>query len=120
MYSDPSHRVARRRPRSRKPRAAVRRSPQMRAMLLCAGLSTRLGKLGAECPKPLLPVCGIPILHYGIANLVAHGIKDLVINTHHRADLIEQAIGDGSALGARVRYSHEPQILGTGGGLKHA
>lgn len=89
-------------------------------MLLCAGLSTRLGKLGAECPKPLLPVCGIPILHYGIANLVAHGIKDLVINTHHRADLIEQVIGDGSRLGARVRYSHEPRILGTGGGLKHA
>jgi NDP-sugar pyrophosphorylase family protein len=92
----------------------------MRAMLLCAGLSTRLGKLGAECPKPLLPVCGMPILHYGIANLVAHGIKDLVINTHHRADLIEQVIGDGSQLGARVRYSHEPKILGTGGGLKHA
>ena len=57
----------------------------MRAMLLCAGLSTRLGKLGAECPKPLLPVCGVPILHYGIANLVAHGIRDLVVNTHHRA-----------------------------------
>jgi NDP-sugar pyrophosphorylase family protein len=92
----------------------------MRAMLLCAGLSTRLGKLGAECPKPMLPVCGIPILRYGIANLVAHGIHDLVINTHHRGDVIQRVIGDGSALGARVVYSHEPKILGTGGGLKHA
>ncbi len=89
-------------------------------MLLCAGLSTRLGKLGAECPKPMLPVCGIPILRYGIANLVAHGIKDLVINTHHRGDVIQRVIGDGGALGARVQYSHEPAILGTGGGLKHA
>lgn len=89
-------------------------------MLLCAGLSTRLGKLGAECPKPMLPVCGIPILRYGIANLVAHGIRDLVINTHHRGDVIQQALGDGSALGARIQYSHEPKILGTGGGLKHA
>src|ERR1043165_9147193 len=92
----------------------------MRAMLLCAGLSTRLGKLGAECPKPLLPVCGIPILHYGITNLVAHGIRDLVVNTHHRADLIREALGDGSRFGARIQYSHEPAILGTGGGLKHA
>lgn len=92
----------------------------MRAMLLCAGLSTRLGKLGAECPKPMLPVCGIPILQYGIANLVAHGIRDLVINTHHRGDVIQRALGDGSTLGARIQYSHEPKILGTGGGLRHA
>ena len=92
----------------------------MRAMMLCAGLSTRLGKLGAECPKPMLPVCGIPILRYGIANLVAHGVTELVINTHHRRDVIERELGDGSALGVRVQYSHEPGLLGTGGGLKHA
>jgi mannose-1-phosphate guanylyltransferase len=92
----------------------------MRAMLLCAGLSTRLGKLGAECPKPMLPVCGMPILRYGIANLVGHGIRDLVINTHHRGDVIQRALGDGSAVGARIQYIHEPAILGTGGGLKHA
>ncbi|HET7505513.1 MAG TPA: nucleotidyltransferase family protein, partial [Kofleriaceae bacterium] len=89
-------------------------------MLLCAGLSTRLGKLGDECPKPMLPVCGVPILAYGITNLVAHGITDLVINTHHRGELIEQAIGDGRRFGARVRYVHEPVLLGTGGGLKNA
>jgi NDP-sugar pyrophosphorylase family protein len=92
----------------------------MRAMLLCAGLSTRLGKLGGECPKPLLPVCGIPIIRYGIANLVAHGISELVINTHHRADLFHAAVGDGASLGARIQYSHEPVLLGTGGGLKQA
>ena len=92
----------------------------MRAMLLCAGLSTRLGKLGAECPKPMLPVCGVPILAYGITNLVAHGITELVINTHHRGEVIEQAIGDGRRFGARIHYLHEPVILGTGGGLKHA
>jgi mannose-1-phosphate guanylyltransferase len=92
----------------------------MRAMLLCAGLSTRLGKLGAERPKPMLPVCGTPILAYGIANLVAHGITDLVINTHHRADVIKNEIGDGRRYGAKIQYIHEPAILGTGGGLKHA
>lgn len=92
----------------------------MRAMLLCAGLSTRLGALGSERPKPLLPVCGVPILAYGIANLVAHGITDLVINTHHRRELIEGEIGDGRRWGARIQYIHEPVILGTGGGLKNA
>jgi NDP-sugar pyrophosphorylase family protein len=89
-------------------------------MLLCAGLSTRLGKLGAERPKPLLPVCGVPILAYGITNLVAHGITELVINTHHHGVLIERELGDGRRFGARIHYLHEPVLLGTGGGLKHA
>ncbi|MBA3459316.1 MAG: NDP-sugar synthase [Deltaproteobacteria bacterium] len=92
----------------------------MRAMLLCAGLSTRLGKLGAERPKPMLPVCGIPILAYGIANLVAHGIRDIVINTHHRGDVIREEIGDGERFGAKIQYIQEDHILGTGGGLKNA
>lgn len=92
----------------------------MRAMLLCAGLSTRLGRIGSERPKPMLPVCGVPILAYGITNLVAHGITELVINTHHRPELIEREIGDGRRFGARIRYVHEPVLLGTGGGLKHA
>ena len=92
----------------------------MRAMLLCAGLSTRLGRLGAERPKPMLPVCGIPILAYGITNLVAHGIRDIVINTHHRGDVIQRELGDGRRFGARIQYVEEDVILGTGGGLKHA
>ena len=92
----------------------------MRAMLLCAGLSTRLGRLGAERPKPMLPVCGIPILAYGISNLVAHGIRDIVINTHHRGDVIQRELEDGRRFGARIQYVQEDVILGTGGGLKHA
>ncbi|MBT8494608.1 MAG: nucleotidyltransferase family protein, partial [Deltaproteobacteria bacterium] len=91
-----------------------------RAMLLCAGLSTRLGDLGQKRPKPLLPVCDIPILRYGIANLVAHGIRDIVINLHHRGELIQDEIGDGGDMGARIQYSMEDEILGTGGGLKKA
>jgi NDP-sugar pyrophosphorylase family protein len=89
-------------------------------MLLCAGLSTRLGRLGAERPKPMLPVCGLPILAYGISNLVAHGVRELVINTHHKGELIRRELGDGAQFGARIQYIDEPVILGTGGGLKHA
>jgi NDP-sugar pyrophosphorylase family protein len=91
-----------------------------RAMLLSAGLGTRLGALSDERPKPMLPVCNLPILRYGIALLVGHGIRDIVINLHHRADVIERELGDGAALGARIRYVRETSILGTGGGLKNA
>jgi mannose-1-phosphate guanylyltransferase len=92
----------------------------MRAMILCAGLSTRLGPLGAAIPKPLLPVCDVPILRYGIALCTAHGIRDIVVNLHHRGELFRDALGDGSALGARIQFVEEPAILGTGGGLKNA
>ncbi len=90
------------------------------AMLLCAGKGTRLGDLSHERPKPLLPVCNVPILRYGITNLVAHGITNIVINLHHQGDLIEAELGDGSDMGARIQYSREDVILGTGGGLKRA
>jgi NDP-sugar pyrophosphorylase family protein len=89
-------------------------------MLLCAGKGTRLGDLSQEKPKPLLPVCDIPILRYGIANLVARGIKEIVINLHHQGDLIRHELGDGKELGAEIKYSEEETILGTGGGLKKA
>lgn len=92
----------------------------MKAMLLCAGLGTRLGELGAARPKPMFPVCGRPILEYGIANLVGHGITELVINTHHLGQVIRDELGDGARLGARIQYVHEDVLLGTGGGLKNA
>lgn len=92
----------------------------MKAMLLCAGLGTRLGERGAVRPKPMFPVCDHPILEYGIANLVGHGVRDLIINTHHRGEVIRDELGDGRHLGARIRYIHEEVILGTGGALKHA
>jgi NDP-sugar pyrophosphorylase family protein len=91
-----------------------------RAMILCAGLGTRLGPLGDELPKPLAPMVDLPLCRYGIALLVGHGIRDIVINLHYRGDLFEQELGDGRALGARIQYSREPVLLGTGGGLKHA
>jgi NDP-sugar pyrophosphorylase family protein len=89
-------------------------------MILCAGLGTRLGALSDQRPKPMLPVCDRPILEFGVANLVAHGIRDIVINLHHKGDVIRGELGDGARLGARIVYVEEPVILGTGGGLKHA
>lgn len=91
-----------------------------RAMILCAGLSTRLGPLAQALPKPLLPVADVAIVRYGVALLVGHGIRDIVVNLHYLGELFERELGDGAALGARIQYSREPVILGTGGGLKAA
>ena len=91
-----------------------------RAILLCAGYGTRLGSLSDACPKPMLPVCDIPVLRYGIALLRGHGICDIAINLHHHGDQIHSEIGDGSDLGVRIHYFREARLLGTGGGIKNA
>jgi NDP-sugar pyrophosphorylase family protein len=89
-------------------------------MILAAGLGTRLGELSDERPKPMLPVVDIPLIRYAVALLRGHGIRELVINLHHRGDLIENELGDGSRLGVAIAYSREETLLGTGGGIRHA
>jgi mannose-1-phosphate guanylyltransferase len=93
----------------------------MQAMLLAAGLGTRLGGLSDERPKPLLPVCDRPLVRWAAALCVHHGLRDLTVNLHHLGEKIRAELGDGSSLGegVTVDYSVEqPQILGTGGGVK--
>jgi len=92
----------------------------MRAMILAAGKSTRLGALGQALPKPLVPVCGVPALAFGLSACARAGLRDVVINLHHHAEQITREIGDGSRFGVRVQYSHEEDILGTGGGIAQA
>ncbi len=82
-----------------------------RALILAAGLGTRLGGLSDERPKPLLPVCDIALIRYAVALLRGAGIDEIAINLHHRGELIRAELGDG------FHYSEEPTILGTGGGI---
>lgn len=89
-------------------------------MILAAGLGTRLRPLTNAVPKPLLPVGGVPLIVWNLLLLKRHGIRDVVINLHYLGHMIEQALGDGSKFGLRILYSHEPKILGTGGGIKQA
>ena len=88
------------------------------AMLLAAGLSTRLKALSQQRPKPLLPLCNRPLVRWGADLCQHHGIHDLVLNLHHLGEMIRAEMGDGETIGARIRYSPEPEILGTGGGIK--
>ena len=92
----------------------------MKAMILAAGLGTRLKPLTNTIPKPLLPIAGTPLIVWNLLLLKRHGFRDVVINLHYLGGMIEQALGNGSRYGLRIIYSHEPVILGTGGGLKQA
>lgn len=89
-------------------------------MILAAGLGTRLRPLTYTIPKPLLPVGGVPLIVWNLLLLRRHGFRQVVINLHHLGPMIEQALGTGSKFGMRIIYSHEPVILGTGGGIKQA
>ncbi|OQW43453.1 MAG: hypothetical protein A4C66_08770 [Nitrospira sp. HN-bin3] len=92
----------------------------MKAMILAAGLGTRLRPLTNTIPKPLLPIAGTPLIVWNLLLLKRHGFHQVVINLHYLGPMIEQALGDGSKFGMRIIYSHEPVILGTGGGIKKA
>jgi mannose-1-phosphate guanylyltransferase/phosphomannomutase len=93
----------------------------MRALLLAAGFGTRLRPLTSTQAKPAIPVAGEPIIRRIIRWLVSHEIRDLVINLHYLPHTVTAIVGDGSELGATVRYSWEhPEILGSGGGPRQA
>src|SRR5437879_2247875 len=88
------------------------------AVLLAAGNSTRIAAVGGGIPKPLLPVKGEPILVRNVRWLADAGVRRISVNLHYRGDLIRAALGDGSGWGVRIRYSEEPRILGTAGGVR--
>jgi NDP-sugar pyrophosphorylase family protein len=92
----------------------------MKAMILAAGLGTRLRPLTETTPKPLLPVGGTPLIVWNLLLLRAGGIREVIINLHYLGSMIETALGDGSRWDMQIAYSYEPELLGTGGGLKKA
>jgi NDP-sugar pyrophosphorylase family protein len=93
----------------------------MRALVLTAGLGTRLRPLTAERAKPAIPVAGVPIIRRIVRWLTAQGVADVVVNLHYLPHTITAVLGDGSDLGAHVRYSWEqPLLLGSAGGPRLA
>ena len=90
----------------------------MRAMLLAAGLGTRLRPLTDELPKPLLPVANRPQIHYVLDLLARAGVREVVVNLHHLGGRVRAALGDSYGGALHISYSPEPELLGTGGGLK--
>jgi NDP-sugar pyrophosphorylase family protein len=89
----------------------------MKAMILAAGFGTRLWPLTEDRTKPAVPFLDKPLVAYSVEYVVRYGIRDVVVNLHHRPESVRDALGDGSAYGARITYSLEEEILGTGGAL---
>ncbi|HEV7427580.1 MAG TPA: NDP-sugar synthase [Thermoanaerobaculia bacterium] len=90
----------------------------MKAMILAAGFGTRLRPVTYTLPKPIVPLAGRPLMGWAVEALLAAGISDFVVNLHHLPDAIERYLLDRYASRARFDFSFEPEILGTGGGVR--
>lgn len=95
-------------------------APLPAALLLAAGLGTRLRPLTNVRAKPAMPVAGKPLVVRILEWLAGQGVADVVVNLHHRPETITRCVGHGERAGVRVRYSWEPQILGSAGGPRQA
>lgn len=91
----------------------------MKAMVLCAGLGTRLRPLTHHWPKPALPLLGQPLFRYTLATLKAAGVTDIGINTHHLPEVMLRVAQEECArAGCTLTSVFEPEIQGTGGGIR--
>ncbi len=92
----------------------------MQALILAGGKGTRLRPLTVHTPKPIVPICNRSFLLYQIDTLRHAGITDITLSLSYQPHKIEQLIGDGTAHGVRIRYTVEPQPMGTAGAYKFA
>ncbi|MBP2683365.1 MAG: Nucleoside-diphosphate-sugar pyrophosphorylase family protein [Deltaproteobacteria bacterium] len=92
----------------------------MRAMILAAGLGTRLRPLSLEIPKPVIPVLGQPLCGHAMAFLREHGTESFLLNLHHGPETVRERVTAWAAGRFPVEFTHEPEILGTGGGIGNA
>src|ERR1700720_1830983 len=92
----------------------------MKAMVLAAGLGTRLRPLTDDRPKALVEINGRRLLEIALLRLRSFGIHDVIVNAHHFADQIAAFLKAHDNFGMRVEVSYEDVLLDTGGGLKKA
>src|SRR5579872_5259004 len=92
----------------------------MKAMILAAGLGTRLRPLTDDRPKALVEVAGHTLLEITLRRLQHFGVSEVIVNAHHFADLVVDYLKKNRNLGMRIEISCEEVLLDTGGGLKKA
>ncbi|MBM3707542.1 MAG: NDP-sugar synthase [Actinobacteria bacterium] len=90
-----------------------------KAMVLAAGLGTRLRPLTDLISKPMAPIVNKPVMEHIIELLVKHNFKDVVCNLHWYPEAIKDYFGDGSRWGLSISYSYEEFLMGTAGGAKN-
>jgi mannose-1-phosphate guanylyltransferase len=89
------------------------------AFVLGAGLGTRLRPVTDDLPKPLVPIFQKPLITFALDHLIGIGIESFVINTHRLPEQFANAFADGTYRDRPVRLVHEPELLGTGGGIRN-
>ena len=92
----------------------------MKAMILAAGLGTRLRPLTDDRPKALVEIAGRTLLEIALSRLQRFGIREVIINVHHRAEMIVEYLKKNNNFGLWIEISREEILLDTGGGLKKA
>ena len=88
--------------------------------ILCGGFGTRLGTLTRDVPKPMIEIGGRSYLEHVVESFAERSLRDFVLLTGYRAEVIEEHFGDGARFGVRIAYSRESEPLGTGGALREA
>ena len=91
-----------------------------KAMILSAGLGTRMGELTKNMPKPLLKANNQSLIEYHLFKLAHAGITDCLINTYQFSEKFLSVLGDGKKYGLNITYSKEKEVLGTAGGIVKA
>jgi NDP-sugar pyrophosphorylase family protein len=92
----------------------------MKAMILAAGLGTRLRPLTDDCPKALVTISGCTLLEIALRRLHASGVSEVIVNAHHHAEMIVDYLKTSDNFGMKIEVSCEDELLDTGGGLKKA
>jgi mannose-1-phosphate guanylyltransferase len=92
----------------------------VRAMILAAGLGTRLRPITYEMPKPMVPVLNRPVMEHIVELLARHGFGEVIANLYWFPELIRDRLGDGSRFGVELSYREEEALLGTSGGVRNA
>lgn len=90
----------------------------MKALILAAGLGTRMRPLTEERPKCLLPLAGRPLMAHILELVRRHGFQEVFINLYWHAAAIREALRDGRSFGLRIRYLHEEELSGTAGPIR--
>ena len=93
--------------------------PDLKALVLAAGKSTRIAPVSGGLPKPLIKIQGETVLGRNLWWLSRQGITQVWINLHYQPDEIRAVVGDGSQVGLTVHYEYEPTILGTAGAVRN-
>ncbi len=91
----------------------------MKAMIMAAGVGSRLMPLTATMPKPMVPILGKPVMEYGVQLLKQHGVTEIIANLHYLPEVIRSYFGTGQAFGVEMSYSFEEILMGTAGGVKN-